>query len=128
MDGENRDTSPNPKPVQPSRTSEPARELPPAYEPGYLPGSPAARDARLSSGMADLVMRDDGWLRLIPSRDGSLSYAKWKFTHGRHAGKYVMVAVAHWNSMDLVPLLRDKLREVDAGLLRPTLDKYFSLD
>lgn len=128
MDGQDRDTHSNPNPGQPSRTSEPARELPLAYEPGIHPGTAAARDARLSSGMVDIVSRDDGWLRLIPSRDGSLSYAKWKFTHGRHAGKYVMVAVAHWNALDLVPLLRDKLREVDAGMLRPTLDKYFSLD
>jgi hypothetical protein len=98
----------------------------------WVPGLPhdtaATRAARLANAMAYLVDRDDGWLRLIPSRDGSKAYAKWKFTAGRYSGSYVMVLVQPWNSMALPLLLVDALLKVDAGMLRPTLDKYFALD
>lgn len=92
---------------------------------------PISRDTvapRLYEALVYLVSRDDGWLRLIPSRDGTMAYAKWKFTAGRHRDSYVMVAVQSWNSIALPWLLVEQLIKVDTGQLKPTLDKYYSRD
>jgi hypothetical protein len=71
-----------------------------------------------SEALDYLAQRDDGWLRLIPSRDGHPVYCKWKFTSGRYANHYVM-ALGQWWQMDyILAMLIHKIEEVDVGILR----------
>ena len=74
---------------------------------------------------AQILNRDDGWLRCIPGADGKVNYFKWKFNSGAHSGKYVMfVGVADdWCSSIIG--LSDKLSAVDDGLLKPAHDTFY---
>lgn len=78
-----------------------------------------ALPARTSTALEYLSQRDDGWLRFIPSRDGSPVYCKWKFTSGPHQNCYVMSVGQYWQLDYIFHLLLRKLDDVDAGNLDP---------
>jgi hypothetical protein len=83
---------------------------------GWAPATPHKKVLTGAVGfLEELLQRDDGWLRLIPSRDGSPVYAKWKFTAGKHANHYVMSVGQYWQLDYLLQLLLLKLDKVDTG-------------
>ena len=69
-----------------------------------------------------LLMRDDGWLRLVPAADGKTLYLKWKFSRGKWSGHYVMAVVEVWQWDYGLSLLADKLEAVDLSVKIPTKD------
>jgi len=126
---------PKPKPMPQDFANRPIIS-PAEFDNAYLPAGsdPDVRHRAhtiaiaIYASLAEILDRDDGWLRVIPSRDRSPIYAKWKFTSGEHDGKYVMVVVQYYQLDELFPQLLGQLHKVDRGALKPTLDKYFSLD
>lgn len=75
--------------------------------------------------MQYLMLRDDGWLRMVPHDYGKTSYWKWKFTQGPWSGHYVMwvADAADWTGA--VVGLVTKIMLVDRGELRPALDRPY---
>jgi len=69
-----------------------------------------------------LLMREDGWLRLVPAADGKTLYIKWKFSRGKWSGRYVMAVVEVWQWDYGLTLLADKLEAVDLSIKIPTKD------
>lgn len=74
---------------------------------------------------ATLDARTDGWLRHIPSGDGKQCYAKWKYTRGPHAGKYVMFQAPGGAWYEALVGLAYKVAKVDEGLLKPAHDTFY---
>lgn len=70
-----------------------------------------------------LAHRDDGWLRMVPSLDEHIVWLKWKFTRGPWERHYTMVKVEAMRVDFGLELLVDKLRRVDAGDKKPSLDR-----
>lgn len=62
----------------------------------------------------------------MPGRDTESVYIKWKFSHGPHAGFYVMAVVQYWQMGYGLSLLVDKLDAVDEGSLKPTRDVAYN--
>lgn len=89
----------------------------------YPPRTAGPVPTTLTHSLRELLERDDGWLRAIPTRDKQPCYLKWKFTHGPWERHYVMVVVASDGLQFGFELLLRKLSEVDAGLRKPTRDK-----
>lgn len=71
-----------------------------------------------------LLLRNDGWLRVIPCGDGKLNYFKWKYNRGQHRGKYVMFVGAYSDWSGGLLGLYEKVTEVDTGTRKPALDSY----
>jgi hypothetical protein len=96
--------------------------------PATAPSPHRADSATAFAGnpLLSLVTRDDGWLRIIPSRDSESVYIKWKFSHGTHAGYYVMCVVQYWQMGYGLNLLVDKLEAVEKGTFKPTRDTPYS--
>lgn len=98
-----------------------------SVHPGTDPTAPSPHNAGASTAaagkpLADLVTREDGWLRITPIRDSGTVFIKWKFTRGDWAGHYVMSVVQYWQMGYGLALLLDKLLAVEYGSLRPTKD------
>lgn len=111
---------------QPTPKPKESFDVPAVPHPDLLPGNDfSARAARLLDATDYLLHRDDGWLRVVPSRDGAPCYAKWKYTHGKHAGCYVMVAVPDWAASSAIWELCKVVHDVDHGNRKPTVDRYF---
>lgn len=88
-------------------------------------GSPDAVRTAVCSALSELFVRDDGWLRIVPSGDGKGLFAKWKFTRGVWQGHYVMgVSEVYQWDVAVLQLLR-KVREVDAGQRRAAKDTAY---
>lgn len=84
------------------------------------PGRTATTGARkipttAQASLEVLAQRDDGWLRLVPSRDGSPIYLKWKFTSGPRERYYVMTVAQYWQLDYAFVMLLHKLSNFDAG-------------
>lgn len=73
----------------------------------------------------ELLIRDDGWLRVVPDGDGKVVWWKWKFVRGNHAGCYCMVRGFAHQHEEAMLILCKKLAYVDAGYERPTRDSYY---
>lgn len=88
---------------------------------------PAIGDrAQLASFALDaLLLRNDGWIRLIPAGEGKLSYYKYKYTTGPHKGKYVMYVAPYNSWAEGVLGLYEKVGEVDLGTRKPALDTFY---
>lgn len=95
--------------------------LPNPLETEPAPGVGSAAIAALS----DLLMRDDGWLRISPDGEGKVVYWKWKFTRGPHAGCYVMCVFAPWEVWQAIAEVGSKIERSYLGLHRPTKDSYY---
>lgn len=76
--------------------------------------------------LAELLSRDDGWLRIVPHTLDNVVYFKWKFTRGPWNAHYVMSRVESWQIAYGLDLLLDKLHAVDEGTKRPTKDTAYS--
>lgn len=72
-----------------------------------------------------LLLRSDGWLRLIPAGEGKLSYYKYKYATGPHRGKYVMYVAPYNNWVEGVLGLFEKVAEVDQGNRKPAMDTFY---
>jgi hypothetical protein len=89
------------------------------------PAEVQAREAARRVACATLslmLMRDDGWLRIVPSADGKTVYLKWKFIRGDHRGRYVMAVKDLWQWDEALSILAVKLQEVDEGKRKPVKD------
>lgn len=75
--------------------------------------------------MRDILLRTDGWLRVVPDENGKVVWYKWKFTRGTWQGHYVMVRGDQYQHGVSLRVLRGKLEHVDLGYARPTKDSYF---
>jgi hypothetical protein len=71
-------------------------------------------------------MRDDGWLRVSPDGEGKTCFWKWKFSHGKFCGYYVMVVMPPWDSASAVELLQDKIERSYLGRHKPTRDRAYN--
>lgn len=78
-----------------------------------------------AQAMQYLMLRDDGWLRMVPHDHGKVSFWKWKFTAGPHAGHYVMWVADCDDWTGAVVGLVTKIMLVDRGELRPALDRPY---
>lgn len=78
-----------------------------------------------SQAMHYLMLRDDGWLRMVPHDHGKVTYWKWKFVSGPWKGHYVMWVADCDDWTGAVVGLVTKIRMVDAGELRPALDRPY---
>lgn len=72
-----------------------------------------------------LTARTDGWLRIVPDKNGIALHAKWKFTSSRWPNHYVYYRVdrGHWSEAILGLAL--KVESVDNGSLKPTFDTWY---
>jgi len=84
-----------------------------------------SRCERVLEDMMILVGRGDGWMRWTATRDGKILYLKYKFTSYRYPNHYVLVSGPIWDVAMLVATLLRKCERVDAGTLKPTLDRAF---
>lgn len=87
---------------------------------------PAAdNDYLVTTIMLEIFSGCDGWLRAVPSDEGT-TYWKWKFTTGRWPNHYVM-----YRQYPFEPLLQalyglaDKVAAVRDGCEKPVKDKYY---
>lgn len=80
------------------------------------------RSGLISEAFAGMMLRDDGWLRIVPHEDGSVCYFKWKFSRGQWRGHYIMYRCDDFNYAGALEGLYHKLSQVDAGDRRPSLD------
>lgn len=82
-------------------------------------------DKALCRLLLPFLLRDDGWLRIIPQDDGETVYWKWKYTGGKHVNHYVMVVYSALDSADALVSLARKIHAVDSGEKSPVKDHYF---
>jgi len=75
--------------------------------------------------LRDLLLRDDGWLRIVPDGDQKTVWYKWKFTRGKWSNHYVMVRGEQYQHGLALSLLSKKLAGVDLGYDRPSQDRYY---
>ena len=75
--------------------------------------------------LLDLLVRDDGWLRIVPHAHGAVVYYKWKFSRGKWQGYYLMWRDDHINPSEALCGLLGKLEAVDLGRSRPVKDTAF---
>lgn len=80
----------------------------------------------LPSLLYAMAMRDDGWLRFIPSGDGKALYVKWKFTRGRFAGRYCFVSGKPEQYRKLLVTLWEHIEECYDGIRKPTYDTAYN--
>lgn len=72
-----------------------------------------------------LLLRVDGWLRIVSHDDGKTVYFKFKFTSDRWPNHYVMyVEREYCYACGLIGLLA-KVHAVDAGHLKPVEDHFY---
>lgn len=90
---------------------------------GYSSTEAASRE--VAKALMPFLLRDDGWLRIVPQDDGLTCYFKWKWTGGPHINHYVMVRYPYTESGDALARLARKVDSVDRGEQRPVKDHYF---
>lgn len=91
-----------------------------ASVPGVQPNTVGLAPA--SEALAELLARDDGWLRIVPQEFGAVAYFKWKFSRGPHKNRYVMFRCDDMNYTAALWGLWQKVREVDRGERTPAYD------
>jgi len=108
------------KPVQAPETNAAPQAL-------LFPSSAPPRPSTGASGadVAELLIRTDGWLRVVPDGDGKTVWWKWKFTRGRWSGYYVMAVGRVDQHAEAIAVMLHKLDKVDTGQDRPIQDRYF---
>lgn len=82
------------------------------------------RTAHAGFAFATILLRTDGWLRVIPCGDGKQSYFKYKFNQGRWRNHYVMYVASYTDWSGGLVGLWEKVSEVDQGTRKPALDSY----
>lgn len=85
-----------------------------------------ARDHSALGALQALLVRDDGWLRIVPHEHGTIVYAKWKFTSRRWPNHYVMYRCTDEDFTAMLWGLLRKVEAVDAGLVKPLYDHPYS--
>lgn len=109
----------------PPRSSAPAQALAAAPDRQSLPVQRPGLASTLPHTILDpLVVRDDGWLRMVPDTLDDKLYFKWKFTRGRWTGYYAMSVVTLSEAKLGIELLLRKLDKIDRGEMRPALDTF----
>lgn len=82
-------------------------------------------DRAVAALMLPFLLRDDGWLRIVPQDDGASVYWKWKWTAGPHRNCYVMTVYPHSQCAESLRRLAAKVDAVDSGKEPPVKDHYF---
>lgn len=84
-------------------------------------GNDVRQSATFESAIAELLHRDDGYLKIVPDEKDVFHYY-WNFTRGAHAGKYCYWGISrqHTLASGITGLLR-KLSEIDAGIRKPSV-------
>lgn len=95
-----------------------------------VPSVPSVQTGEDRTGPASwafqqLLLRTDGWLRVVPAGEGKLTYFKWKYSSGRHKGKYVMFVAAYTDWCGGLLGLFEKVEEVDLGTRAPAQDTFY---
>lgn len=120
----------DPKPTKQSRQAESrvrvdVGTVETAMEP-MGPGAAAQADAGpVARALLPFLLRDDGWLRIVPQDDGATVYFKWKWTAGKHRDHYVMTVYPQFESGEALARLAAKVHAVDRGEQPPVKDHYF---
>lgn len=96
----------------------------PAHRDVVTTGTLESHRAYTLFALGVLVDRADGWLRVVPERDGNSVFIKWKFTHGLWDGHYVLAVTTRFSIAAGFATLLEKLEDVDRGRRRPTKDHY----
>lgn len=93
----------------------------------HFPADPPTRPSTglCTADVAPLLVRDDGWLRVVPDEDGKAVWWKWKFTRGPWAGFYVMCLGRVDQHPESIAVLLHKLGNVDAGKDKPIRDRFY---
>jgi len=82
----------------------------------------------ITSLLQRLANRDDGYLRIIPDKEQSWLYVKWKFNGGPHAGGYAFVSGESHDVVALLWQLQQQIDDIYSGRRRATPDKPFIID
>lgn len=87
-------------------------------------GDDARKSVTFESAIAEILHRDDGYLKIIPDEKDVFHYY-WNFTRGPHAGNYCYWGISRQHSLasGVTGLLR-KLSEIDAGYRRPSVSPF----
>lgn len=101
--------------------------------PSILPGGEAATptvqpevaSSAVARALMPFLLRDDGWLRIVPQEDGATVYYKWKWTAGKHVNHYVMAVYPASECAEALRRLAAKVDAVDSGVQPPVKDHYF---
>lgn len=92
--------------------------------------APAAAPGKANEAFREvligLMLRDDGYLRAIPSGDGEKVFLKWKFTGGPFTGQYVMAVVLPYEVEHGYVLLMTKIVGSYAGMYTPSVDRRYT--
>lgn len=103
----------------------PERTLPEAELGGVAVEGAETIDRAVAALMLPFLLRDDGWLRIVPQDDGATVYWKWKWTAGPHRNCYVMTVYPQTQSAESLRRLALKVDAVDCGKEPPVKDHYF---
>jgi hypothetical protein len=76
--------------------------------------------------LQEMLIRDDGWLRVVPHERGAVTFYKWKFSRGPWQGYYLMYRDDRMNPSEALCGLVGKLEAVDLGRSKPVKDTAFS--
>lgn len=83
---------------------------------------PVSAGDRALEALTALLLRVDGWLRIVPHDHGKTVYFKFKFTSRQWPNHYVMyVEHEYCYVCGLIGLL-EKVHEVDLGVRKPVED------
>jgi hypothetical protein len=82
-------------------------------------------DPTIAETLAQLLTHTDGWARLIPDTEHKTLFLKWKWSKGKHQGKYVMSVVPPWQLALGLEILLGKVEDAEAGRIKPTVDKAY---
>jgi hypothetical protein len=83
------------------------------------------RSALAGFAFSAILLRTDGWIRVIPCGDGKQNYFKYKYATGKHKGKYVMFVGAYNDWAGSLLGLYEKIQAVDTGTLKPAHDTFY---
>lgn len=92
---------------------------------GNATGPEAVASGEVATALLPFLLRDDGWLRIVPQEDGATVYYKWKWTGGKHVNHYVMTVYPASQCAEALRRLAAKMHAVDSGEQSPVKDHYF---
>lgn len=88
-------------------------------------GAETVASGAVARALMPFLLRDDGWLRIVPQEDGATVYYKWKWTGGKHVNHYVMTVYPASECAEALRRLATKVDAVDSGVEAPVKDHYF---